>query len=191
MAVAGEDFVVVGGDTRLSEGYSIVTRNESKLVQLTDKTILATSGMFADFCELTKVLAIPSRSWRQSSRSMTLKLNASPPLNPSLTSSPKHYILDDFSHTIHSTWLQVSTKMAKVSFTVTTQLVVTVEIVLWRKAQGLTWSYPIWTTRWQDTTILGTRRSLPFRSTAQSIWCSMPLDRLPRGTSIPEISCRF
>jgi 20S proteasome subunit beta 6 len=62
VAVAGEDFVVVGGDTRLSEGYSIVTRNESKLVQLTDKTILATSGMFADFCELTKVLAIPSRS---------------------------------------------------------------------------------------------------------------------------------
>lgn len=55
VAVAGDDFVVVGGDTRLSEGYSIVTRNESKLVQLTDKTIMATSGMFADFCELTRV----------------------------------------------------------------------------------------------------------------------------------------
>jgi len=53
---------VVGGDTRLSEGYSIVTRNESKLVQLTDKTILATSGMFADFCELTKVPPDPCRS---------------------------------------------------------------------------------------------------------------------------------
>jgi 20S proteasome alpha/beta subunit len=48
--------VVVGGDSRLSEGYSIVTRTESKLVQLTDKTVLATSGMYADFCELTKVL---------------------------------------------------------------------------------------------------------------------------------------
>lgn len=44
--------MVVGGDTRLSEGYSIVTRNESKLEKLTDKTILATAGMFADFCEL-------------------------------------------------------------------------------------------------------------------------------------------
>jgi hypothetical protein len=56
-AVAGSDFVIVGGDTRLAEGgnYSILTRNESKLVQLTDKTILATSGMFADFCELTRV----------------------------------------------------------------------------------------------------------------------------------------
>ena len=57
VAVAGEDFVVVGGDSRLSEGYGIVTRNESKLVQMTDKTIMATSGMFADFCELRKVLA--------------------------------------------------------------------------------------------------------------------------------------
>lgn len=60
VAVAGSDFVVVAGDTRLAEGgnYSILTRNESKLVQLTDKTILATSGMFADFCELTRVLSL-------------------------------------------------------------------------------------------------------------------------------------
>lgn len=56
VAVAGSDFVVVAGDTRLSEGYSIVTRTETKLVKLADKTVLATSGMFADFCELQKVL---------------------------------------------------------------------------------------------------------------------------------------
>lgn len=62
VAIAGEDFVVVGGDSRLSEGYSIVTRSESKLVQLTGKTVLATSGMFADFCELTKVPPLPHRS---------------------------------------------------------------------------------------------------------------------------------
>lgn len=62
VAIAGDNFVVVGGDTRLSEGYSIVTRNESKLVQLSDKTILATSGMYADFCELTKVAVMRCRS---------------------------------------------------------------------------------------------------------------------------------
>ena len=50
--------MVVGGDTRLSEGYSLITRNESKLVALTDKTILATSGMYADFCELTRVIML-------------------------------------------------------------------------------------------------------------------------------------
>ena len=55
VAIAGENFVVVGGDSRLSEGYSIITRSESKLVQLTDKTVLATSGMYTDFCELTRV----------------------------------------------------------------------------------------------------------------------------------------
>jgi 20S proteasome subunit beta 6 len=61
VAIAGSDFVVVGGDSRLSEGYSLVTRSETKLVQLTDKTILATSGMFADFCELTKVVLLRRR----------------------------------------------------------------------------------------------------------------------------------
>lgn len=55
VAIAGDNFVVIGGDSRLSEGYSIVTRGESKLVQLTDKTVLATSGMYADFCELRRV----------------------------------------------------------------------------------------------------------------------------------------
>lgn len=97
VAVAGDDFVVVGGDTRLSEGYSIVTRNESKLVQLTDKTILATSGMFADFCELTKVLRIVFRSLRLSLRSMTSRSNDSHPLNQSLIFSRKPSIPADSS----------------------------------------------------------------------------------------------
>lgn len=135
VAVAGEDFVVVGGDTRLSEGYSIVTRNESKLVQLTDKTILATSGMFADFCELTKVVVVQVRSSRRSSKSTTSKSNASPPLNQSPISSQKPYTLDDSSPSIHSTWSQASTKTAKESCTVTTQSVVTEVIVPWPRVR--------------------------------------------------------
>lgn len=55
-AVAGEDYVVIIGDTRLSEGYNIVHRNSSKIFPLTNKTVIATSGMLADFAELKRVL---------------------------------------------------------------------------------------------------------------------------------------
>jgi 20S proteasome subunit beta 6 len=56
MAVAGSDYVVVAGDTRLSTGYSIHTRYAPKIVQLTDKCVLATSGMQADIKTLHKLL---------------------------------------------------------------------------------------------------------------------------------------
>ena len=48
--------MVAIGDTRLSEGYSILHRNSSKIFQLTDKTLIASSGMLADFNELKRVL---------------------------------------------------------------------------------------------------------------------------------------
>ena len=64
MAVAGEDYVVVAGDTRLSSGYEIVHRNISKLVKLTDKTILAASGMYADYQELQRVLKVKLQAYQ-------------------------------------------------------------------------------------------------------------------------------
>jgi 20S proteasome subunit beta 6 len=57
IAVSGRDFVVVGGDTRLSNGgYSISSRDVSKLFSVTDKCVLASSGMQADAATLRKVL---------------------------------------------------------------------------------------------------------------------------------------
>lgn len=57
IAVAGPDFVVVAGDTRLSNGgYSIQSRDVSKLYSITDHCVLATSGMQADAATLRKVL---------------------------------------------------------------------------------------------------------------------------------------
>jgi len=57
LAVAGPTFVVVGGDTRLSNGgYGIWSRNVPKLFSITDHCVLATSGMQADAVALRKVL---------------------------------------------------------------------------------------------------------------------------------------
>ncbi|KAL6046046.1 Pbf1p [Balamuthia mandrillaris] len=56
VAIAGEDFCVVAGDTRLSTGYSISTRHGRKVLKLTEKAVIATSGMQADQGALHKVL---------------------------------------------------------------------------------------------------------------------------------------
>jgi len=56
LAVAGKDFVVIGGDTRMSRSYSILSRNVPKCFQLTEKCIMATSGMQAEAKTLRKVL---------------------------------------------------------------------------------------------------------------------------------------
>ena len=56
LAVAGKDYAIIAGDTRLSVGYSISTRNSSKLIKLTDKAVLASCGMQADRNTLQSIL---------------------------------------------------------------------------------------------------------------------------------------
>eukprot|EP00027_Filamoeba_sp_ATCC50430_P006749 CAMPEP_0168555996 /NCGR_PEP_ID=MMETSP0413-20121227/8643_1 /TAXON_ID=136452 /ORGANISM="Filamoeba nolandi, Strain NC-AS-23-1" /LENGTH=232 /DNA_ID=CAMNT_0008586905 /DNA_START=45 /DNA_END=743 /DNA_ORIENTATION=+ len=56
IAVAGKNFAVIGADTRLSEGYSINSRHVSKVIKLTSKCVLASSGMQADITTLHKML---------------------------------------------------------------------------------------------------------------------------------------
>lgn len=46
----------VAADTRMSDGYSIMTRDKSKCAQLTDHVVLASSGMQADVQALHKTL---------------------------------------------------------------------------------------------------------------------------------------
>lgn len=56
-AIAGKDFVIFGGDTRLNGDFCIHTRDDrSKLFQLTDRTFLASTGMQADRLQLQQML---------------------------------------------------------------------------------------------------------------------------------------
>ncbi|KAJ2373297.1 Proteasome subunit beta type-6 [Coemansia sp. RSA 2611] len=56
LAIAGDDFVLVASDTRQSDGFNINTRYDSKAIELSNKTVLATSICSADGKRLTEVL---------------------------------------------------------------------------------------------------------------------------------------
>jgi 20S proteasome subunit beta 6 len=56
LAVAGEDYCALISDTRLSQGYSIHTRENSKVIQLTPHVLLASAGMQSDRETLHRVL---------------------------------------------------------------------------------------------------------------------------------------
>ncbi|EFA84780.1 proteasome subunit beta type 1 [Heterostelium album PN500] len=57
LAIAGSDYCVIAGDTRMSDGgYGIQTRQYTKIFQLTNKCVIATSGMQADTLALRKRL---------------------------------------------------------------------------------------------------------------------------------------
>ncbi|WP_170833311.1 hypothetical protein, partial [Acinetobacter baumannii] len=56
MAIAGEDFSIVASDTRLSEGFSIHTRDSLRCYKLTDKTVIGCSGLHGDCLTFTKII---------------------------------------------------------------------------------------------------------------------------------------
>lgn len=58
VAVSGSNYTVVASDTRLGLGYSVPARYVSRVIKLTDKVVLASSGMQADVATLHKVLRI-------------------------------------------------------------------------------------------------------------------------------------
>lgn len=58
VSVCGDNYAVVTGDTRLSAGYKILTRNSTKITRLTDKVVIASGGMQAELTTLHRVLKI-------------------------------------------------------------------------------------------------------------------------------------
>lgn len=61
--VAGDGFCIVAGDTRVSEGYSIMTRNRSKLHPINKNITIACSGMCSDIDELWRVLDYSAKNY--------------------------------------------------------------------------------------------------------------------------------
>eukprot|EP01068_Selenidium_serpulae_P012721 Selendium_serpulae@DN5870_c1_g2_i1.p1 len=55
VALCGENYCVISGDTRLSTGYRIHTRNSTKMTRLTDKVVIASGGMKAEMTTLHRV----------------------------------------------------------------------------------------------------------------------------------------
>jgi 20S proteasome subunit beta 6 len=56
VAVGGEGFAVIASDTRLASGYSIYTRDQSKLNVLNNWTVLGCSGCWCDVTTLTRLV---------------------------------------------------------------------------------------------------------------------------------------
>ncbi|XP_017135396.1 proteasome subunit beta type-1 [Drosophila miranda] len=63
VAIAGEDFVVIAADTRLSSGYNIHTRKQSKLFPLSNQTVLASTGCWCDTLSLTGLMKLRMQNY--------------------------------------------------------------------------------------------------------------------------------
>jgi len=65
VGLAGPDFAIMASDTRLSAGFSIYTRNQSKLFPLTEKCVLGSTGCWCDILTFVKVLEARLKMYSQ------------------------------------------------------------------------------------------------------------------------------
>jgi len=65
VAIAGEDFCVIASDTRLSgHGYAILSREQPKLFQLSETTVLGSTGCWCDILTFCKVAEMRLKTYR-------------------------------------------------------------------------------------------------------------------------------
>lgn len=63
ISVAGENYAIIASDTRLSEGYSILSRNSPHLYQLQPNCVIGCVGFHGDCLTFTKSLEIRLRMY--------------------------------------------------------------------------------------------------------------------------------
>ena len=63
VAIAGKDYAIIASETRLSTGYSIYTRDQSKLFPLTNKCILGSTGCWCDALTFSKTIEMRVRNY--------------------------------------------------------------------------------------------------------------------------------
>lgn len=68
LAIAINDYAIIAADTRLSSGYSIMTRDSSKLHELTSSCILGSAGCKTDIDQLRSILDIKMKMYRHNHR---------------------------------------------------------------------------------------------------------------------------
>lgn len=70
LAISGEDYAIVAADTRLSTGYQILSRDVTKLHELTSKCVLGSAGCKTDIDQLRSVLDINMKVRTRSGRTL-------------------------------------------------------------------------------------------------------------------------
>jgi 20S proteasome subunit beta 6 len=64
VGVAGEDYIILASDTRLSDKYVIRSRNVSRLYEVSDEVFFGASGCLADIVQLNKQLEQISKVYK-------------------------------------------------------------------------------------------------------------------------------
>lgn len=64
MAIAGDDYAIIASDTRLSEGFSIHSREVQKTYKLTSGTVLGCCGFHGDVLTVTKQIDARLKMYR-------------------------------------------------------------------------------------------------------------------------------
>lgn len=65
VAVAGQNFCIVAADTRISQGFNILSREHSKTTRLTDQCVITSGGMVADIETLHKLLIAKVKTYER------------------------------------------------------------------------------------------------------------------------------